>query len=137
MLNSLTGPDQPTREDLDQVLGSSLAQWEALLEATPALTPSWKRYTGAHGWQLRLLRKKRNMVYLVPGQGDFLLGAALNPRGLALAMSSEVLPQVLKDSIEAERAYREGKAARVRVSDQATLEQALEIVRIKVESVAT
>src|ERR1035438_238578 len=69
-------PEKPGDAELSSVLGPSRALWDQLLDdlsSEGSITGwEWHSYSVKAGWSLRLKRKQRNIVYMVPCQGAFL-----------------------------------------------------------------
>ena len=118
---------------LADALGRTKACWDAIvahgLAAFDGVTSQWKFYGAKHGWQLKLLRKRRALLYLVPHEGTFLAGLALRESSLDRVRGAR-LPKGLVRSIEEAKAFVEGKPARVEVrsaKDVATVKKLLAI----------
>lgn len=61
---------KPTAEGISEALGSSASVWTQLVDEFAqkydVAVQEWKSYSSKSGWALRLLRKKRTIVYLSP-----------------------------------------------------------------------
>jgi len=105
---------QPDEAALKKALGRAFAllaeMIESLRKAHPAVTAEWK-YSPQSGWHQIYFLKKRRLVYLVPGNGDFRLSLILGGKALALLKRGEFAAEVellLKDA----KRYPEGTAFR-------------------------
>lgn len=113
------------------MLGRSYRQWEALHEHCstefPPLTRNWKFSGPKFGWSLRLVQKKRTVVYLIPAERRFLAGIVLGERALEVARRQS-LPTAVIEVIDAAKKYAEGTGFRVSVrtrEDRESVEQLL------------
>ena len=97
--------------------------------------PEWKYYGEKHGWQLKLLARKRAVAYLIPRQGHFTAALALRPAALA-AVRSSGLPEALIRAIDAAKPSSEGKPARVDVTGARELAWVKELIGIKLASLS-
>ena len=124
----------PEASELSAALGRSQPLWEALVEGLPAgLVPEWKFYGAKHGWQLKVLKGKRAVLYLIPHDGYFTAAVALNARALA-ALGGSGLPPDLVREIEDGPKLPEGKAARIQVTTRAQLAQVRTLLDLKLGS---
>jgi hypothetical protein len=109
---------QPSDEELAAALGPSGAAWGRLLEELAAdlqLTESdWHSYSVKAGWALRVKRKERNILYLSPGQGGFVVTFVLGEKALAAARASR-LPASVNAILDGARKYAEGTAVYLEV----------------------
>ena len=109
----------PDDTSLDAALGATRPLWDAVLANLEArcerAKSEWKHYGKKHGWQVRVRYRRKSLLYLVPHQGSFLAGMALNAKAMA-ALDESGLPPELVASIVDGPSYPEGKAARVEVT---------------------
>ena len=110
---------EPVAADLVRVLGSSEKVWRELISRTEAaygpLTEDWSFSGAKYGWILRLKRKKRVVLYLIPQINAFLVGIVLGDRALTLLRRDDLAPEVLSLIDEAPR-YGEGTGFRIPVA---------------------
>ena len=108
----------PTPRELTAALGASEKLWDKhlaeLKEVCEIDSEEWNSYSPKAGWSLRLKHKGRVIVYLAPGQSEFLASFALGEKGIAEAKQSKLPPQVMK-LIENAKRYAEGTAVRIEV----------------------
>jgi len=109
---------EPVAADLVRVLGSSEKVWRELISRMEAaygpLTEDWSFSGAKYGWILRLKRKKRVVLYLIPQINAFLVGIVLGDRALSLLRRDDLGPGVLSLIDEAPR-YGEGTGFRIPV----------------------
>jgi hypothetical protein len=128
---------RPTRESLAGALGSSSALWAELIEHIaarhPPLSEEWAFAGAQYGWSLRLVQKKRRVVYLIPQSGSFLAGVVLGEKAVRAANESS-LPEPVLSQINSAKQYAEGRGIRLRVERREDLEHVERLVEIKLES---
>lgn len=128
-------PRSPTSEvDAPADLGAARLHWDALLRRLLADQPNvdilWKDYAGKSGRQCVIRLKDRNLAYLKPGIGFFVVSMAMSDKAVGCLAQSK-LPQALVEEIASSRKYPEGRAARVRVDSAATFRIAATLLAIK------
>lgn len=125
--------EPPNDAALTQALGRSKAHWDAIMchvEGIEGVSVEWKFYGKKHGWQVKAMRKKKALIYLIPHQGSFLAGMALDEQALAVVRGS-ALPPALVEEIVAAKPSSEGHPARVEVGTKAQAEQVRRLLAIK------
>jgi hypothetical protein len=83
-----------------------------------------------YGWSLRLKQKSRNIVYLGPGVGCFMVSFVLSDKALAAAKKTN-LPNAVAAVIAAAPRYPEGNGVRLIVKRAADLRAIQRIAAIK------
>lgn len=123
-----------TDDELRVRLGPSFRIWEELIArltgAFQPLTHEWKTYSQKSGPTLRLLQKKRALLYLIPRQECFDVSVVLGPRAVEAAKASDLPGSVIRE-IESAKPYPEGTPVRIEVRNDAAIESILRLVRIK------
>ncbi|HXJ90579.1 MAG TPA: DUF3788 domain-containing protein [Candidatus Binatia bacterium] len=129
--------ERPTQKAVETALGQSHVPWKRLItELKQELKldgEDWHSSGAKYGWALRLQKKDRNIVYLGPRSGSFLVSFVLGDKALAVARKSELPADVLKMIAETKR-YGEGTPVRIEVSKVEDLEPIKILARIKVEN---
>lgn len=124
----------PSRAELEEVLGSALPLWDGLIEAATAghgpLELLWKVAKSEFGCLCALRQKKRTLLYLTPDRGKIWIAIVLGERAFQLAMASS-LPQVIKTLLLEARPYVEGRGIRFPSESQEDLPMIAELLRIK------
>ncbi len=131
-------PDLASNAAPDE-LADARPHWDAFIAAAADLAPNintqWKTYAGASGRQCVIRLGEKNLAYLKPVDGSFLVSVALSDDAVA-GLASAKLPKALLDEITAAKKYPEGRPARVTVSSPATLKTAKTLLAIKLADVS-
>lgn len=94
------------------------------------LVEEWKYYGQKTGWQLKLLRKKRNLFFLTPFEGHFRLTFIFGDKAVAAIEDSDV-PQEIVEELRQARKYAEGRGMSLFMRTQEDVETAKQLVAIK------
>lgn len=126
---------RPEPSDLQATLGKSSRAWATLVaEVTKVHAPVdevWNFAGAKFGWSLRLKRKDRILLYLIPQAGQFLVGVVLGEKAVKAARASDLPAEVLA-LIEAARPYAEGRGIRFPAKGKSDVDAALRLVALKV-----
>ena len=113
---------EPVAGELAKVLGPSEELWYDLISRMEAsygpLSEAWSFSGAKYGWSLRLRRKKRTILYLIPQNQAYLVGVVLGDRALSLLRRDDLSPDILLLIDEAPR-YGEGTGFRIPVTSSA------------------
>jgi hypothetical protein len=124
----------PRDRDLDEVLGRTGALWTQLRNDLASrfapLDESWTWSGQSHGWILKLTRKRRTVLYMVPGRGSFVASFALREPDWKVAQGSDLSAAVLEIIANAPP-YAEGRGVRLEVRSRKDLGQVLTLAEIK------
>lgn len=127
-------PSPPAEADLTAALGAAAPIWDAFLLALSgagiADTRVWKSHSAKWGWSLRVLKKKRTIVWLSPGRGGFDVLFILGERAVAAARSSK-LPRHVLAALNAAPKYPEGTGLRLTVKSPRDLPALRKLAAIK------
>lgn len=130
---SLT-PDDRT---LSGVLGASFNRWteikNSITERHGPTREEWKYYGARSGWVLKLLLKKRNLFFVIPGEKHFTLGFVFGDRAVKTIENSSLPASMIREVKDARR-YAEGRGLRIDVRNRTTVNHVLKLVDIKVHS---
>jgi hypothetical protein len=128
MTNAFIGrPAAPSDAELAAELGPAHSLWEQVRSAV-ALPGEWHSYSKKAGWSMRLKRKDRNIVYLIPGRGGFDVSFALGDRAVAAARE-----RGLAKMVDGAKRYAEGTAVRFAVEGRKDVETVKKLVDLKLE----
>jgi hypothetical protein len=126
----------PGDAELARRLGRTKEHWDAILEAVSAhegLVREWKFYGAKYGWQLKLVSRKRAIAYLIPRDGGFTAGLALNDTALE-AVRRGRFPAALIREIEAAKVAPEGHPARIDVTGAKQVDLVTRLVALKLST---
>ena len=138
MRNAFAGKNEAPKEtELASMLGRTYGIWKDLLtELRRALQldgQEWKTHSTKAGWSLRLLRRKRIILYLAPGRGCFSAALILGDKAIAAAKNGTHDARVQKLIATAKR-YQEGSAIRIEVRGADDVEAVKVLANIKIEN---
>jgi hypothetical protein len=106
---------RPDDRALAAGLGGTKALWDdfarRIAEAFPPVTESWTFYKA---WSLRLKRKDRTIVYLLPRDGFFLCAFVFGAKATEAARAAR-LPKTVLKTIDDAPVYAEGRGFRLEV----------------------
>ena len=125
---------EPDPEELARWLGPTRPLWDDLVHhvetAYEPVTRVW-RFSGKTGrWFLRLIRKKRTILYLLPQEGFFLTAFVFGERATAAVLACE-LPESVRTALNEARAYAEGRGLRLETRRGPDLAVIKKLVAIK------
>ena len=128
-------PTQPSEAELAAALGPSTKLWNEFIQwmadEEGVATQEWKGIcVNRYGWSLRLKQKSRNIVYLGPGEGCFMVSFVLSDKALQQAKQTH-LPKAVADTLAAAPHYPEGNGVRLLVHRAGDLPAIRKIAAIK------
>ncbi len=113
-------------------LWTDLIHWMA--EKQEVTGQEWKGVVvRKYGWSLRLKQKSRNIVYLGPGKGCFMVGFVLSDKALRAAKAAR-LPRSVQEALAGAPHYPEGNGVRLLVRSATDLPAIRKIAAIKIAS---
>ncbi|UCG52815.1 MAG: DUF3788 family protein [Candidatus Latescibacterota bacterium] len=108
----------PKTSQLYRELGRSATVWRALTEWLAEnydpLDQQWVFYAQNWGWTLKLVHKKRTVLYMTPCRRYFLVGFMLGEKAASCALEMD-LPKGVAETIKTAKKYVEGRAVRLEV----------------------
>jgi hypothetical protein len=124
----------PDDRSLAEGLGASKAFWDEIVrhisETYPPVTEAWGFYKA---WSLRLKRKDRTIVYLLPGAGGFRCAFVFGGKATEAARRARLPKAVLREIDEAP-VYAEGRGFRLEVKTAKDVETMKTLAAIKMAS---
>lgn len=127
-------PTPPTDADLAAALGSAKILWDDLLAslARDEITTGheWKSHNPKWGWSLRVLKKKRTIVWLSPGRDGFNVLFILGDKAVAVARTARLRMDV-RHALATAPHYPEGTGLRLVVKSARDLPALRQIAAIK------
>ena len=128
---------KPDDQILSVALGASFKRWtkikNAITEEHGTTREEWKYYGAKSGWVLKLLLKKRNLFFLIPGDKHFTLGFVFGDRAVE-AIEKSRLPAAMIREVKDARRYAEGRGLRIDVRNRTHVSHVLKLVDIKAHS---
>jgi hypothetical protein len=128
------GSHVPSRTEVDDSLGSSARLWARLVAGVAKvhapIEQAWTFSGPKYGWSLRLKRKDRVVLYLIPQLGHFLVGVVLGGKAVLAAREAD-LPASVLEAIDGARPYAEGRGIRVPVRDVEDVRAAMKLAALK------
>ena len=127
--------DKPSPEELSAALGPTAKLWNGFVEWVASevgvVTQEWKgAYPNKYGWSLRLKMKARNIVYLSPYSGFFMVGFVLCDRAVMAAKEAQ-FPTAVAKAIAAAPRYPESTGLRLAVKTARDLPSLRKLAAIK------
>lgn len=125
---------QPDEKMLSYDLGETKAYLDTIAGFIASeygnFKPEWKFYNQNTGWILKMLTKKRNVLFVVPCEGFFRIAFTFGDKAANLILSSE-LPDTIKQLLLDARKHAEGRTIVIDVKSESDLENILKMIRIK------
>ena len=126
---------KPDKRQIKTALGSSSDLWFGLIEDVSAqfapIVEEWAFSGANYGWSLRLIHKKRRILYLIPQKGHFLAAVVFGDKAVVAANESSLPAEVLRELNDAPK-YAEGRGIRLQVKSREDLKTVETLVSIKV-----
>lgn len=108
--------EPPTDEELAVALGPAKVVWDRLLSELDreygVQDRVWKSHSPKWGWSLRVLRKKRTILWLSPRPGCFEVLFILGAKAMQAAAAAKLPQPIVKIMKEAPK-YPEGTGVRI------------------------
>jgi hypothetical protein len=134
--NVLTDKNEvPTDTQLRAVLGKCAKQWDQVVAATDeagGCRAEWKYY-GTSGWLRKAMQKKRNLYFVIPRAGRFIVAFTLGQKAVAAVVASQASRRT-KDALVASRKYAEGQSVKIDSRERAFLKDFQTLLEIKVQN---
>ena len=128
------GSHVPSQTEVDESLGPSARLWARLVAGVAKvhapIEQVWTFSGPKYGWSLRLKRKDRVVLYLIPQLGHFLVGVVLGEKAVRAAREAD-LPAAVLEAMESARPYAEGRGIRVPVRDAEDVQAAMKLAALK------
>lgn len=125
---------EPNPDELAAMLGRTYVHWEALRARLAGdyqpLTETWNYSGKKYGWSLRLIQKKRTILYMVPCRKHFLAAFALGEKAAKAAHDGD-LPESVLAAVDEAPKYAEGRGVRLAVKTKSDLESIKKLAAVK------
>jgi len=96
----------------------------------PNVIEEWKHYGKASGWCLKLISKKRNLLFFIPLNGCFRIRIVLGEKAVA-CLEAIKLSNEIKKAIYAATSYVEGRSIEIDVTCCEQIETIKSLLDIK------
>jgi hypothetical protein len=120
----------PTDAELSAELGAARELWDELLTELALPVQEWNSYSPKAGWSLKLILKKRTILYLAPCHGSFRVAFILGAKAVEAARQAKLSKAVLKIIDEAPR-YAEGTGVRLEIRARKDLVAVKKLAEVK------
>jgi Protein of unknown function (DUF3788) len=128
---------RPDAKSVLKTLGTSGKYWQEIREYAEKrfgpLTEEWKYYSPKFGWTMKLMSKKRNLLFFTAMEGRFRLAFVFGNKAVEAIERSD-LPKKMKDEVKNATKYVEGRGLRLEVNDDKTVANVGKLLEIKVEN---
>jgi hypothetical protein len=113
------GGHRPVPADIKRALGKTAGLWNQLISRIgdhhSPIVELWHFGGSEYGWSLRLKRRDRIVLYMIPQRGHFLVGLVLGDKALHALKKQDLPPDILAAVVNAPR-YGEGTGVRLPVA---------------------
>lgn len=127
----------PADEELAIALGGTSKFWDNIkvhiAEKYGATVQEWKIYGIKHEWALKTLLKKRNLFFLGPRDGFFIITFVFGDKAVDTVKESD-FPKELIDDLVNSKKYMEGRVLRIEVMKKKDVENVIKLIDIKVKN---
>lgn len=125
---------KPDDNTLAEVLGRTKRLWDDLInhivQEYEPVTQEWNFDGEKYGWSIRLKRKKRTILYLIPCRRYFLCAFVFGGKATEAARQGDLSSDVMKTINEAP-VYGEGRGFRLEVKKKLDVEAMKKLAVIK------
>jgi len=130
--------EKPSDSELTAVLGETASLWREFINwmanEKGATGQEWKGiYVNKYGWSLRLKQKSRNIVYLGPGKGCFMVSFVLSDKAVKSAKTAH-LPKAVAEALATAPRYPEGTGLRLLVHRAGDMAAIRKLAAIKISN---
>lgn len=130
--------DDKTIEPTDKMLVYDLKTSKAYLDSISDFIekeygnykPEWKFYNKKSGWILKMISKKRNLLFIVPLYDYFKVAFTFGDKATDLIFKSK-LPESIKKKTADAKKYVEGRTIQLEVKNEKELQNIIELIKIK------
>lgn len=95
-----------------------------------SLSREWRYYGQKSGWVLKLIHKKRNLLFVVPLHGSFKVVFTFGDKAFYAIMDGDAPGYIQKALLDATK-YSEGRTIQLHMKSDEQLHPILELIKIK------
>lgn len=129
--------EEPDDDELTYELGKSKEYLDSICEFIQIeyghLKPQWKFYGKKSGWILKLLNKKRNVLFMVPCSGYFRTAFTFGDKAYNSILISS-LPDNIKEELKNAKKYSEGRTIQLEIKSITDLRSIFQLIKIKLDN---
>ncbi len=128
---------KPNDENVKNALGKTYDIWDGIKKSLSLeygeLTEEWKYYSKNSGWTMKLLLKKRNLLFFTPYNNSFAVSLIFGDKAVTEVNNSRI-PQNIKDDLNNAVKYAEGRGIRIEVKIKKDALYVIELIKIKIKN---
>ncbi len=125
---------QPAEENLREIMQESKVLWDTYVDFVDKLVPGtsnlWKYYGKAWGWCMVYIEKKKNLMYLTPGENCFYVSFTFSDKNRETAADAGLTDEVIQ-IIESGKSNTAGHTFDIEVRNDDDLELVKSLLKIK------
>ncbi|MDR2707128.1 MAG: DUF3788 domain-containing protein [Nitrososphaerota archaeon] len=127
----------PNNSMITTGIADTYTMWEELYSYVKItysnITEEWKYYGKTSGWCLKLVNKKRNLLFFIPLKGYFRIRIVLSEKAVTHPEINE-LSNEIKKAIHTATPYIEGRSIDIDISQREQIEAIKNLLKIKLEN---
>jgi hypothetical protein len=123
-------PDEPK---LKKALGGLYSAYKEVVGLTDAYAHEWKYYGKKIGWQLKVTRRGKALLYLTPLEKSFRIGFAVRENERDQLLNSS-LPLKTKEELATTKKYPEGYPLRLEIKSKTDMRAVRAVLEVLKES---
>jgi hypothetical protein len=119
----------PDESNLKKVLGKLYPAYKEVMELTEDFDHEWKHYGKKHGWQLKVVKKGKALLYLIPQEKSFRIGCAVRENEKERLLHSS-LPHKTKEELATAKKYPEGYPLRLEIKSKTDMRKVCVVLEV-------
>jgi hypothetical protein len=123
----------PNESTLKKDLGEVYSANKEVLELTEAYDHEWKYHGKKYGWQLKVAKKGKALLYLIPQEKSFRVGCAVRENEKERLLNSS-LPPKMKEELAAAKKYPEGYPLWLEIKSKTDMRTVRVVIEVLKES---
>jgi len=130
---------EPNDNELEVALGPAYSKFEEIFKYLvdtykEEIRPEWKQYSKKMGWQLKIFKGKRNILFIVPFKNSFIVYFVFGDKAVQQVMESD-LPEDIKTELQNARKYMEGRGINISITeDSGNVDDIKKLIKIKLDN---
>lgn len=129
---------QPFDSELEIALGPTYPMFEKifkyLVDTYEDIRPEWKHYGKKMGWQLKLFKGKRNIMFVVPFDKHFIVYFSFGDKAVQHVMESTISDEI-KTELQNAQKYMEGRGINISMTEGSdNVADILKLIDIKIKN---